>query len=259
MAKYAILSDIHANYYALSAVIEDVRNQECTDLVCLGDIVGYNAYPRECLDYIRSLNCPVVLGDHDEAVADPSVAQMSPAALNVIQWTRDQLAAEDLAWLASLKFHATVKPDTGFPFTIVHSSMDHPSYWTNVRNRDDAVRHFSRQITPLCFHGHTHIPKVFMSNDSMTIEDIYALNRLHYSDEKVIMLKSKVKYFFNIGSVGASYDGDPRACYTIYDTDSNLIIYRRVDYDIRAAQTAILAAGLPEQLSFALGAGIAPK
>lgn len=255
MAKYAILSDIHANYHALSAVIDDVRSQECTDLVCLGDIVGYNAYPRECLDYIRSLNCPVVLGDHDEAVADPSIAQMSPAALNVIQWTRDQLAAEDLAWLASLKFHATVKPETGFPFALVHASMDHPSYWTDVVTPNDADRHFSRQITPLCFHGHTHIPKIFTWDGVNSIQHYEILYPLSLEDEAIFAVRPNIKYLINVGSVGAPRDGDPRACYTIYDTDRNYVIIRHVAYDISAAQEAIFAAGLPEHLAMRLVLG----
>ena len=88
MARTAIISDIHANYHALSAVIEDVHAMGCTDLVCLGDIVGYNAYPSECLDLVRKMNCPVVKGNHDEEVVSPFNARMNNVAGRVVSWMK---------------------------------------------------------------------------------------------------------------------------------------------------------------------------
>ena len=64
--KYAIIADIHGNLDALEVVLEDIRQQQVTNVVCLGDVVGYNARPKECLDIIRSMNIPCVKGNHDE-------------------------------------------------------------------------------------------------------------------------------------------------------------------------------------------------
>lgn len=249
MARTAIISDIHANYHALSAVIEDVRAMECTDLVCLGDVVGYNAYPKECLDYVRELGCPVVKGNHDEEVVSPSLAKMNPVARQAMDWTRDQLDEESLKWLSRLQYQRIVRTDTGCTFSIVHASLDHPKSWNYVINANDASSHFQRQIPPLCFHGHTHAPKVFISNGVSTVEDFDVLQDLYKSGYTEFQPQVGLKYFVNVGSVGQPRDNDPRACYAVYDSDYNLVVIKRVSYDIQAAQDAIYAAGLPEYLA----------
>ena len=64
--KYAVIADIHANLEALNVVLEDSRSQKCTHYCCVGDVVGYNANPKECLDMIRDMAMPCVKGNHDE-------------------------------------------------------------------------------------------------------------------------------------------------------------------------------------------------
>ena len=255
MARTAIISDIHANYHALSAVIEDVRNMQCTDLVCLGDIVGYNAYPSECLDYVRELNCPVVKGNHDEEVVNPSLAKMNPMARQAMDWTRDQLDDERLLWLSRLQYQRIERTDSGRAYSIVHSSLDHPKAWNYIINENDASSNFPRQITPLCFHGHTHVPKVFVWDKMRTIEDTDATHSLHLGGYAEFEPQPDRKYFINVGSVGQPRDNDPRACYAIYDSDINLVIIKRVTYDIQEAQKAIRSAGLPEYLAKRLEQG----
>lgn len=255
MARTAIISDIHANYHALSAVIEDVRTMQCTDLVCLGDVVGYNAYPSECLDYVRELGCPVVKGNHDEEVVAPSQAKMNPVARQAMDWTRDQLDEDRLKWLSRLQYQRIVRTDTGRTFSIVHASLDHPKAWNYIINASDASSNFARQISPICFHGHTHVPKVFVSNKVDTIENHDALHDLYFGGYTEFQPDDNLFYFINVGSVGQPRDNDPRACYAIYDSDLNLIIIKRVEYDIQAAQEAIVNAGLPEYLAVRLKEG----
>src|SRR5688500_15655009 len=102
--KYAILSDIHANLEALEAVLADVKAQQCTHSVCLGDIVGYGPDPKECLQRIRELNCPTVMGNHDEYCAtDQPLTGFNPMAADGIKWTRSQLSEEEKTWLRELK------------------------------------------------------------------------------------------------------------------------------------------------------------
>lgn len=255
MARIAIISDIHANYHALCEVIEDVRAMQCTELICLGDVVGYNAFPAECLDYIRTLGCPVVKGNHDEEVVSPSVANMNPVARQAMDWTRNQLDSERLDWLSRLQYQRIIRSDSGKALTIVHSSLDQPKAWNYVINANDASSNFRRQFSPICFHGHTHIPKVFRWNGTHAAVDHDAIHPLYIDGYTEFSPDPACKYFINVGSVGQPRDNDPRACYAIYDTDINLIIIKRVSYDIQAAQSAICAAGLPEYLAERLERG----
>ena len=91
--RIALFGDIHANLEALNAVLEDATDQGCTEWVCLGDIVGYNANPAECLEIVQNMECPVVKGNHDEdASGDHSLEAMNPTAATALEWTREQLS-----------------------------------------------------------------------------------------------------------------------------------------------------------------------
>src|SRR5947209_14763981 len=90
--RYAIISDVHANLEALDAVLADAHDNKCTHFVCLGDVVGYNANPHQCVDRIRELDCPIVKGNHDEqASLVESSRDFNEMAEAAIQWTRDNL------------------------------------------------------------------------------------------------------------------------------------------------------------------------
>ncbi len=252
MPRTAIISDIHANLHALCAVIEDVRSCGCADIVCLGDVVGYNAYPHECLDYIRSLNCPVVKGNHDAEVVADSHTRMNPAARAATEWTRAQLSQDELTWLARLPYQRIVRSS----FAMVHASLEQPMAWNYIINGNDARSSFARQFSPVCFHGHTHVPKVF-SWDGAGVQDMgeALANPLYYESAVEVPLPEGRKYFINVGSVGQPRDGDPRACYAVFDADARTVTFRRVSYDTQAASEAVLAAGLPEYLAQRLLSG----
>src|SRR6185503_1400770 len=103
--KYAVLGDIHANLEALTAVLEDARDCGCTHYACVGDLVGYNANPRECLDLIRDLGMPCVKGNHDEYAATHDMPEnLNPRAASALLWTRRQLRPADKDWLNALKY-----------------------------------------------------------------------------------------------------------------------------------------------------------
>src|SRR5262249_31827675 len=123
--RFAILSDIHANLEALEAVLADARDRRCTHFICLGDVVGYNANPRECLDLVRELDCPVVKGNHDEEVTlSASSEHFNELAEHAIQWTRDTLTNQDKEWLGGFPLQKRVHN-----FTIVHDSLDTTCTW----------------------------------------------------------------------------------------------------------------------------------
>jgi len=101
--RFAIFSDIHSNLEALEAVVTDARERRCTHFVCLGDVVGYNASPRECIERVRELDCPVVKGNHDEQAAFPASSErFNELAERAINWTREHLSEQDKEWLRSL-------------------------------------------------------------------------------------------------------------------------------------------------------------
>ena len=255
MARTAILSDIHANLHALCAVMEDVLAMQCSGFVCLGDVVGYNAYPGECLDYIRNSGCPVVKGNHDEEVGTPSETKMNPIARQAMDWTRAQLNEEQLSWLSRLQYRRNVRTDTGSTFTMVHACLNKPEEWGYVLNESDATNHFlfGKQLSPICFHGHSHMPRIFMTDGKNTVADDEILHPLYSEGYTEFQPQPGLKYLVNVGSVGQPRDMDPRSCYAIYDTELNLVILKRVSYDVAAAQSAIRSiSDLPEEILDAL-------
>ncbi len=234
MNRYAIIADIHANLDAFQVVLEDIKQQKCTHVVCLGDVVGYGANPKECLDIVRGMNIPVVKGNHDEYIgSDESPDGFNDAAAEAVAWTRAQLTEEDRKWLRDLKYFRLVAN-----FSIVHATLDAPQRWGYVFEKLEAAASFTYQNTQICFFGHTHVPVAFI-RDTGVRGGTYSKFRVEPGK----------KYFVNVGSVGQPRDGNPKAAYVIYDMPAQTIELRRLDYDIAAAANKILAAGLPQRLA----------
>ncbi len=238
--RYGIIADIHANLEALHVVLEDIKQQHCTHVVCLGDVVGYGANPKECLDIIRGMNIPVVKGNHDEYIGSTENPEgFNDAAAEAVAWSRNQLTEDDRKWLRELKYFRLVAN-----FSIVHATLDAPQRWGYVFEKLEAAASFTYQNTQVCFFGHTHVPVAFI-RDTGVRGGTYSKFRV----------ESGKKYFVNVGSVGQPRDGDPRASYVIYDLPQQTIEIRRLDYDIPTAQRKIRAAGLPERLAERLASG----
>jgi predicted phosphodiesterase len=239
--KYAIIADIHANLEAFNTVLADIKAQNCTHVACLGDVVGYNANPKECLDMVRAMNIPVVKGNHDEYCStENDLEGFNPHAAEAINWTRDQLTPEDRQWLRDLKYMRLVTS-----FTLVHATLDQPQRWGYVFDKLAAAASFTYQNTAICFFGHTHVPLAF-------VRDAGQVKGGTYSKFKIEPAK---KYFINVGSVGQSRDGVPKATYVVYDMQEQSIELRRLDYDMATTQKKILDAGLPARLAERLALG----
>ena len=239
--RFAIISDIHANLEAFDAVLADARDNKCTGFVCLGDVVGYNANPHECLDRVREMDCPTVKGNHDEqASLVESSRDFNEMAEAAIQWTRNHLTDEDKQWLRDLQLQRQVRD-----FTIVHATLDAPERWDYVFNNLDAAASFTFQKTTVCFFGHTHVPMVFTRGED-------GVQREQFDKLRIDTGK---KYFINVGSVGQPRDGDWHAAYCIYDVESSVIQLRRLKYDVATAQKKVIDAGLPRLLAERLAIG----
>lgn len=238
--RYAIFGDIHSNLQALEAVYADAEDHDVNTFVCVGDIVGYNANPAECLEKVRSTCVAVVRGNHDHYVShDECLEDFHPLAASVIDWTRCQLTKEQLQYLKNLRLSRMVDG-----FTIVHSTLDMPERWGYVIDVLDAEANFNYQTSSVCFHGHTHVPVVFERDGQVT--------RKTFTTHTT---RLGCKCFVNTGSVGQPRDGDPRASYVIYEPDRRRITLRRIPYDLGKTQEAIREVGLPDRLALRLEHG----
>jgi diadenosine tetraphosphatase ApaH/serine/threonine PP2A family protein phosphatase len=225
--KIAVLGDVHGNLEALQVVMEDALVQGCTQFVCVGDVVGYNANP-------------VVRGNHDHYCSyNERLEDFHPLAAKVMDWTRQQLTPGQTDYLRNLPLSMIVDG-----FTLVHSTLDMPEKWGYVFDALDADASFNYQTTSLCFHGHTHLPVVYEKQSRVT--------RTELTRTRLMLGK---RYFINPGSVGQPRDGDPRSAYAIYDTRTKEVELRRLKYDIQKAADKIIAAGLPERLAKRLEVG----
>ncbi|MFO7822074.1 MAG: metallophosphoesterase family protein [Lentisphaeria bacterium] len=240
--KYAVLADIHSNLQALQAVLAKTSEMGVDKYICLGDVVGYNANPRECLEVLRELNPEAVIrGNHDEyAASDSPLTGFNPQAAHVVKWTRNHLNESEKEWLRSRPYQYSLNTKV----MLVHATLDMPSKWGYIFDKWHAAASFNYQRTQVCFFGHTHLPIAF--------DKFGGITTLNYRD---IELEPAHKYLVNVGSVGQPRDGDPRASFAVYDQEEHKISLHRVEYDIEACQQAIYDADLPERCAMRLVRG----
>ncbi len=238
--KYAILGDIHSNLEALKAVLKDAEEQGATHYACTGDVVGYNADPKACLQMVRGLKSTVVQGNHDYyAACNESMELFTPMAQKSIRWTRKQLSPFERKYLRQLPLIVDIET-----FTLVHSSLSNPHRWSYIFKRRAADANFRNQFNPVCFFGHTHVPLAFVKGK--TIEKGF-YETLHIRPGK--------QYLINVGSVGQPRDRNPKTAYAIYDLEAQTVTLRRLEYDIEATQRKVRAAGLPFRNALRLASG----
>ncbi|HXG09134.1 MAG TPA: metallophosphoesterase family protein [Gemmataceae bacterium] len=235
----AIISDIHSNLEAFQAVLEDIERHGVDEIYCLGDIVGYGPNPCECLDL--AMRCKVVLlGNHDQgAMWDPD--GFNPPAERAIFWTREQLEApttnrqlKEKRW-EFLNERPRTYRENGFLY--VHGSARNPLneyvFPEDIYNQRKMERIFAL-VDRYCFQGHTHVPGIFTEQ---LPEDLY---QFHSPEEIDFFYRlDGRKTLCNVGSVGQPRDGNPRACYVLFDGET--IRFRRVAYDVETTIKKIYA------------------
>lgn len=240
--KIGIIGDIHANLDALLAVLEALDSVSVDAILCTGDVVGYGACPRECIDIIRELEIPCAQGNHDEYTSQ--VGQdwlIQPDARIVIHWNQEVLPESSIEWLAALP---RVVEFEGME--ILHSSHVWWPEWPYVINDRTAVENFLFQASRLTFNGHSHVP--------LCVSHLPG-KRPHLGLLRNMFLPRKQRLLIGVGSVGQPRDGDPRTACVVYDSQEDSIRILRVPYDIAAAQQRIRKAGLPEELGNRLAVG----
>jgi putative phosphoesterase len=236
--RLAVLSDIHANLHALQAVWQDVEDQRPDRIYCLGDLVGYGAFPNEVIEFVQEKSVPTVMGNYDEGVGfdmddcgcvykEPYEERLGKQSLI---WSRQHTRNELKAYLRELPMQ--IRLEEGRPkMLLVHGS---PRRINEYLYEDRPPATFERIAklagTDVLFFGHTHLP--YHKNIVGTL-------------------------FVNAGTVGKPRDGDPRAGYTLVTTTGRRVevSHRRVAYDVRAAAEAIRLAGLPGDFADVLETG----
>ena len=246
--KYAILGDIHGNLEALETVLAATRELGVDKYACIGDVVGYNANPKECLDILRGLGdklIGVVQGNHDEDVSNGrETIGFNPLAAAAVEWTREQLGKEDMKWLHELPYKLVLgSPEARFQ--MVHGTLDNPEGWGYIFDRFSAETCFQYQTFAICFVGHTHVPLAFEKTETMISGGFYDF----------ITIEKNRKYLINVGSVGQPRDGNNKAAFAVYFTDDAKVTLYRVEYDIKTTQQKIIDARLPQRLADRLAVG----
>jgi len=246
MAPYLILSDIHGNYEALEAVLEDARG--CYDrILCLGDLVGYGADPNRVAEWAKSNVASIVRGNHDRACTGSDLLEyFNPSARASALWTRGTLTAGNSSYLEHLaRGPLRVTPNGDGGFDLVHGSpLDEDEYLMGVED----VQLLSEYLeTKLTFFGHTHLQGGFL---------LAARGIKRIPPDRILQLEPDYYYLINPGSVGQPRDGDPRAGYALYSPQERTVEFKRVPYDIGKAAAKILKADLPESLAMRLFEGI---
>lgn len=232
--RLAILSDIHANAEALHAAVAEADVRGVDAVVCLGDVVGYGPDPGPCVDLVRERCTATVMGNHDAAVAlDASPDALPRDGQTAAALHREQLAADQLAWLAALPYLAVVHG-----VTLAHASPERPDEWLRLDSFGAVRAQFEAFETPVCFVGHSHKPAVVSSTVG------------------VARVRPGHRYLINVGSVGQPRDHDPRAAFGLYDTETMAYELVRVHYDLARTRMRIADAGLPVSLGDRLAVGV---
>lgn len=245
--RYLIFTDIHGNYEAFQAVLKAVRKKRIDHYVFLGDLVGYGASPNEVIQRILTLKpLSIIRGNHDKAVSGlDSVQTFNPIAASAIFWTKKTITRKYLDFLVRLKQSPEVIQDS---ITICHGAPFDEDYY--IFGEFDAAEAFSYIQTPVCFFGHTHFPFVYAEKDSV-VEGTFI-----EGESAEVKLEKDVRYLVNPGSIGQPRDRNPHASFTIYDSETRLLKFQRLEYNIEEAQRKILAERLPPALAERLSLGI---
>jgi diadenosine tetraphosphatase ApaH/serine/threonine PP2A family protein phosphatase len=246
--RLALLTDLHANKEAFSACLAHAEQQGANQYAFTGDFVGYGADPAWVVDTVMQYverGAVVVQGNHDYAATREARPSMHAEAREVIQWTRGQLSATQVAFLTELPL---VREKYGMLF--VHASANDPPKWEYVTGVEQAERSLMATDCRLVFSGHVHAPALYRRADDGR------MGAHTPTPAKRIPVHPQHQYLVIPGSVGQPRDGNSAACYAIYDDVTRELSYFRVAYDHGAAARRVIAAGLPIVFAMRLIEGI---
>ena len=242
--RILVISDVHANYTALEAVLKDAGTVDET--WCLGDMVGYGPDPNAVVEEIRDIpNLTCILGNHDMAVIGKiPMEAFNGDARRALEYHEKVLSASNMDFLRALPHNLKVRGEV----SIVHGSP-RDSVWEYILNTLSARLNFEHFTTPWCFVGHSHLQCMFQLDEAA---DRVGLKPIRAGEP----VRLEPRLIANPGSVGQPRDRDPRASYAIFDDEQSRLHLYRVDYRVSLARRRILQAGLPAVLGDRLLYGV---
>jgi predicted phosphodiesterase len=237
LRRVALISDVHGNLPALEAVFDEIEGSEAEEVWCLGDLVGYGAQPDECVARARDACDLCLVGNHDLVVLDRlDIATFSEGAAAAARWTRERLGREASEFLAALS-----PSDTDRPIGLYHGSPRNP-VWEYVLSNDAAEASISAMEPRVGAIGHSHVALAFGQAEGGRTGGEPAPGGSTAD-------LSEGRWLINPGAVGQPRDGDSRAAWLELDLEGWTATWRRVEYPIDQAATAIREAGLPTMLA----------
>jgi diadenosine tetraphosphatase ApaH/serine/threonine PP2A family protein phosphatase len=245
--RIAVIADIHSNSEALTSVLAQLDREGIEAILNLGDLVGYNASPNECLELLQGRHTWSLAGNHDLALLDPERAQnFNIIAYEALMWSRQQVRPEFLEFLQGLPLLRKLPGS----FLACHGTPGNPDtyiayHFQGKRVLKELYQHSDLRV---CFFGHTH-------RRALWYRDIRGKVALRQISPETMQLSPEEHYLINPGSVGQPRDGNPEAAYAIFDDETASIEFKSVAYDVSGAQRRILAAGLPPYLAERLALG----
>jgi len=240
--KAGFFSDVHANWEALAACLQDFESSGLNKLFFMGDAVGYGADPNRAVEKIEDICEIKILGNHDAAVT----GRLSPEYFNhyarsSFYFTQETITPENMERLKKFTL-SEVWQD----FTLVHALPRDPESWEYISTLREAEENFKYFDTRICLIGHSHRPFIVEKEGNREAALITSQR---------LTIAENCRYIINVGSVGQPRDGNPDACYLTYDSDSREICFRRIKYDIRIAQEKMKLAQIPDYLVERLSVG----
>lgn len=235
MGISAVITDLHSNLHALTAVMEIIEARGCDEILCLGDIAGYGAQPVEVINLVQEKGALCIQGNHDSLITLQNEGlHYSSVSLIAAEYNRRLLGQGELEFLANLPLEMEGQDNS----LLIHGSPDYQdTYLINEHQMTVASIDVMDRMGPgLCFFGHTHVP-AFHDGRSRV-----------FRPDTTYECDPEARIMINPGSVGQPRDGDPRASFVLWDRDQNVVHLVKVEYDVEGAREVILAAGLPKIL-----------
>ena len=240
--RIGLFADLHSNLEAFDACMEQAKELGVTRMVFLGDIVGYNADPGALIDRIGEMvadkKAIAVLGNHDQAVFVERSNQMNSSANAAIEWTKTQLNAAQIQFLKDLPLMIQEEA-----ICFVHASAHNPADWNYITDSMSAWRCLQGSGKTYTFVGHAHEQALFYQS---------AVGKLirfaPHPGDSIPVLQHR-QWVGVVGSLGQPRDGNPEACFAVFEPKLEVLTFHRTPYDQFRAADKVRRAGLPEDLA----------
>ena len=242
--KIGVITDLHANFEALKVTLNWLHQHGVEQIICLGDIIGYNANPVEVAYLTWNRVTFSLKGNHERYVLGQEAKGVADEKLEVIHWTRDQLSTQYRDWLASLPDYHLYEGT----FLLAHGSPRDPDEYIYKKDVVKGSLHHMEQYykgVPICFFGHSHLPMLISRKRLET----------RFSETRTVELDRNEVYLINPGSVGQPRDGVPKAAFGVLDLKRWRFTWVRLDYDFETTGQRIRDAGLDAGMATRLTRG----